>query len=193
MLAEDRHVEESDFLAKVPRLMIGHELVLAQLDVVRPHDARLFRHGTFAATLEHHFGLLGKNFFRMLSPVFFCHILRVGRLHRFIHLLLDGDDEFFGIRSEGLLDRSPQVRVKHVSYVVKVDGVHVFLWGFQFHRVEINFMKLILNLVQIDVSRACVFELFLNFIFLQLRFFQYFLVFVAGEAFLTSLLLSFIE
>lgn len=39
-----------------------------------------------------------------------------------------------------------------MSYVIEVDGVHVFVSWFGFHRVKVNFMKLILDLVKVYIS-----------------------------------------
>ena len=39
-----------------------------------------------------------------------------------------------------------------MSYVIEVDGVHVFFGRFRLHRMEVHLVELILDPVQVNVS-----------------------------------------
>ena len=62
------------------------------------------------------------------------------------------DDKLFGVGCKCFLDRSPQVSVQLVSYVIEVDGVHVLVGRLRLHRMEVHLVELILDPVQVNVS-----------------------------------------
>ena len=77
MLRENRYVQQRNLLAKVPRTMIRAQLVLAQLNLIRPDDAWLLRDCTGEAALKHAFHGVRKNRLRILAPVFLGDVLGI--------------------------------------------------------------------------------------------------------------------
>ena len=116
----DRDVKLSNLLTELFRLMKRLETILMELSIILLGDASLAFERIFVV---HRKAGLTKNFLCVLAPFILCLILLISSFNGGIAILEHLDNQLLRIGRKLFFDRTPEVAVQSVPYVVIVARV----------------------------------------------------------------------